>query len=495
MHAKSYSIERGFTSTIFGICLLVLSALVAKASSTVTDAEVHVYSNLPQPVELVFGVRLNSRIATNHKFSAHSKNYGVIGQTVQIEQQIDTFASMNPSILVKIWGVVQPAASDVPIIIVSGILADQPTAGAPVTTPNYPTAYVLGSVATIRNKPALDGITTAKLMSGQSCPVTKRLIDNSWWYISCNAANEGWVVQTEVYVIGSLNNVAMEGLPTTPIPTVAPTPTVTPTPFPTPIWRSAFFNNTSLSGAPVGGSTTLEPNLSWGKGSPASSVPADNFSGTFERIIDVSPGNYRFQVQADDGIRLYLDGQVLVDEFHQMLSGTHTYRADRVLTGQHSIRIEFVEFGGDAYLYFTLNPVIARSEWTVSYFNNTDLLGAPVANQIIPRSGYPIDANWGGQSPLPNIIAPDNWSTRWEGDFDFEAGTYSFYANSDDGVRVYFDGRPILDTWSDGVHLNLAVTINGITAGEHSLKVEQFERGGGASLRVWWAKNQAGGPQ
>lgn len=239
----------------------------------------------------------------------------------------------------------------------------------------------------------------------------------------------------------------------------------------------------------------MEPNVNWLQSSPNPAVAVDNFSARFERTVDLTPANYRLQIQADDGVRLYLDGQLLINEYHQLLSGPQSYRVDRVLSGQHSIRIEYVEFNGDAYLYFALYPLVVRSEWTVGYFNNADLLGSPVSTQIMPRSGYPIDINWGGQSPIPNVLPADNWSSRWEGTFDFETGDYTFYANSDDGVRIYFDERLILNTWADGVHQNLVATLNAVTAGSHNVRVEHYDRSGGAFLRVWWVRNQNAGPQ
>ncbi|MFN8443913.1 MAG: PA14 domain-containing protein [Caldilineaceae bacterium] len=491
----------------FFLLLFALPGLPVYGATKTERVERSLDSLLQQTANQVYGLRGKLRAATGQSFGNYfdtldGKTYGVIGESAQIEQQIIGFASSNPSVLVKIWGTIQPASgTDVSVIIVSGILPDQPsapTAVLPAPAPtNYPTAYLTGPSATLRSTPASNGTAKGQLVAGQSCPVTARLADNSWWFLKCNASLEGWVIQREINVIGQLTAVAVEGLPNTspPAPQPTATATATPTPSPTPVWQSSFYNNTSLEGVPAWTSTTLEPNVNWLKSSPNPAVAVDNFSARFTRTFDLSPANYRLQVQADDGVRLYLDGQLLINEFHQLLSGPQSYRVDRVLSGQHSIQLEYVEFQGDAYLYFALYPLVVRSEWTVGYYNNPNLQGSPVSSQIVPRSGYPIDINWGGQSAVPNVIAADNWSSRWEGNFDFDVGNYTFYANADDGIRIYFDNRLILDAWSDGVHQNLSATVNSVAAGGHDLRVEHYERTGGAFLRVWWVKNQSGGPQ
>ena len=500
MFVRPIYAKQALTLIVVSFVWLLLSSAPAYSAADITDAENSLSAPPQQVASQVYGIRGKLRTATNQPFGNYfdtldNRMYGVIGSTAQIEQQIIGFANSNPSVLVKIWGTVQSMDGDVQVIIVSGVLPDQPVVPTAVAPANYPIGYLKDTGAVVRRTPVSNGEVVARLAAPQRCPVTARLADNSWWYLRCSPSIEGWVNQNEVYVVGQLTDVAVEGSPATPIPTSPPTPTVTPTPSSTPIWRSAFFNNTTLSGAPVWTSTTLEPNVNWRSSSPSPSVPVDNFSARFERIVDLSAGNYRLQVQADDGVRLFLDGQLVVNAFHALTAGAQSYRVDRILSGPHSIRIEFVEFTGDAYLYFALYPLVVRSEWTVGYFNNPNLSGAAISSAVVPRSGVPIDVNWGGQSPLPGVIPPDNWSTRWEGSFDFEAGGYTFYANADDGVRIYFDNRLILDSWNDGVHQNLSAVVNSVTSGGHDLKVEQYERNGGASLRVWWTKNQANGPQ
>jgi len=65
------------------------------------------------------------------------------------------------------------------------------------------------------------------------------------------------------------------------------------------------------------------------------------------------------------------------------------------------------------------------------------------------------------------------------------AGVYTFYTESDDGSALYLGGARIVD--NDGLHgmLEKSGTI-ALGPGMHALRVEFFERGGGAGLVVRW---------
>lgn len=76
------------------------------------------------------------------------------------------------------------------------------------------------------------------------------------------------------------------------------------------------------------------------------------------------------------------------------------------------------------------------------YFDNEDFT-KPALTRIDPR----IDFTWGLGSPHPSMD-PDYFSVRWTGWVEPESGgTWSFHVVSDDGVRLWVDGRPIIDDW------------------------------------------------
>ncbi len=81
----------------------------------------------------------------------------------------------------------------------------------------------------------------------------------------------------------------------------------------------------------------------------------------------------------------------------------------------------------------------------------------------------------------------DNFGVRFDGFLPIEqAGKYSFQTISDDGSRLYIDGKMVVN--NDGIHGS--ETAEGsirLTPGVHTIRVEYFEAGGGEDLRVNWA--------
>ncbi len=55
----------------------------------------------------------------------------------------------------------------------------------------------------------------------------------------------------------------------------------------------------------------------WGGDAPDPEVPRDNFSARWTGWLKAPrPGRYKIIAVADDGVRLWLDGQLLIDEWH-----------------------------------------------------------------------------------------------------------------------------------------------------------------------------------
>jgi serine protease len=125
--------------------------------------------------------------------------------------------------------------------------------------------------------------------------------------------------------------------------------------------------------------------------------------------------------------------------------------------------------------------------YCVELYNNNSLSGYPVAQINAPD----IVADWGQGSPgynLPN----DNFSLRWLGQFNFDAGDYTFITNADDGMRVYIDNVLFINRWNP-VGGQQRVLKN-ITAGLHTIRVEYFEGVGNASADFVFGKGDCINP-
>jgi hypothetical protein len=118
--------------------------------------------------------------------------------------------------------------------------------------------------------------------------------------------------------------------------------------------------------------------------------------------------------------------------------------------------------------------------WNVSFFANRTLSGAPA----VVGCDDTINEAWGNGSPNSELPS-DQFSARFTRDLTLaESAQVKVTANSDDGIRVWIDGERVLNTWADGVFNGLTGTSPTLEPGNHKVKVEYYENGGGAFIGV-----------
>ncbi|MEI6915645.1 MAG: PA14 domain-containing protein, partial [Armatimonadota bacterium] len=80
----------------------------------------------------------------------------------------------------------------------------------------------------------------------------------------------------------------------------------------------------------------------------------------------------------------------------------------------------------------------------------------------------------------------DLYSIRWEGKLSIPAdGDYKFIARADDGVRLWIDGKQIIDEWDQHAPTDFPGTIS-LTKGEHDIRMDYFQLIGGACIKLSW---------
>ncbi|NOY79221.1 MAG: hypothetical protein GXO76_15315 [Calditrichaeota bacterium] len=114
------------------------------------------------------------------------------------------------------------------------------------------------------------------------------------------------------------------------------------------------------------------------------------------------------------------------------------------------------------------------------YFNNPNLEGRPALTRIDSTVYF----NWHGRSPDP-VIHPDNFSARWTGFYVPSAsGTFQIGVSSDDGFRLFVNGKLFLEDWSDHGRELKAKPIRLEKGKAVALRLEYYERRGGASVQL-----------
>ncbi|WP_310587739.1 PA14 domain-containing protein [Fibrella rubiginis] len=138
----------------------------------------------------------------------------------------------------------------------------------------------------------------------------------------------------------------------------------------------SYFNNKSLTGSPVLNRTDAVVDFDWGTGSPAATVNVDNFSVRWSGQVEAPvTANYVFTTIADDGVRLWVNNNLVIDNWTDHPPVTDNSAGIALTAGQrYNIRLEYYENGIGA---------VARLGWSYP----------GVSTSIIPKTRlYPATA-------------------------------------------------------------------------------------------------------
>ncbi len=138
---------------------------------------------------------------------------------------------------------------------------------------------------------------------------------------------------------------------------------------------------------------------------------------------------------------------------------------------------------------FRYSRFFAPVDWTVRFFEYGDasdpvkqpqafeqlLLGTPLKTVKVDRLDY-----MSGRV-IEDGVPRDRFALTAEGTVNLPPGDHTLRVISDDGVRVWADGKVILDAWAP--HESRVDRV-GLAGGRHTLKVHYFEAGGWAEMRL-----------
>lgn len=254
-------------------------------------------------------------------------------------------------------------------------------------------------------------------------------------------------------------------------------------------WIAEYWPNRDLAGPPVRRGLVSELDIDWGLGSP-DGLSVDNFSARFTRQVNFPGGPVRFFARSDDGVRLWVDNQLLIDRwFDQPAAEVHSAQIE-LTPGLHELRVEYFEHldRAEIHVWWEVISPEQRGDWTATFWANQNLSGAPVLTTRLPE----INFEWGLGSPTPAL--PENrFSARFTRTVTLSEGVYRFFARADDGVRLWVDDRLVIDQWRVGPVMVFRSDLLSLDAGPHNIRVECFEQTGEAILQVWWERVPAGG--
>jgi PA14 domain/K319L-like, PKD domain len=243
----------------------------------------------------------------------------------------------------------------------------------------------------------------------------------------------------------------------------------------------------------------------WASAAPATGVTADNYSVRWTGQVQAPvSGSYTFTTLADDGVRLWVNGQLLVDNWIDQAGTTRTSAAVALVAGSlYDVRMEYYEHTGlaAARLRWTYpgqaQAVIPASRLypaappanglTGQYFNDPGT-GVHFGTLVVTRADPTVNFSWGTGSPASGVTA-DNFSVRWTGRVEAPVtGTYRFSTVSADGARLTVNGVLVVNNWTDHAATTNTSAAISLTAGvRYTIKLEYYDHTGSATARLQWS--------
>jgi PA14 domain len=118
------------------------------------------------------------------------------------------------------------------------------------------------------------------------------------------------------------------------------------------------------------------------------------------------------------------------------------------------------------------------------YFAGITLSGTAAKHRIDTT----VDFAWGAATPDPAVPA-GGFSARWTGQVQpYTTETYTFEVESSDGARLWVDGLPVIDTWTNhNPAVKTTGTFAGISGKKVDIKLEYYESTGVAVAKLRWS--------
>jgi beta-glucosidase len=173
-----------------------------------------------------------------------------------------------------------------------------------------------------------------------------------------------------------------------------------------------YYSNTNLSGTPTTTQTDPQVNFTW-NGSPAPGVPATNWSAKWTgSLTPPTTGTYTFGLTSDDGSRLFINGQQVIDNWRDQAANTETAQVQLTAGTPVSIEVDYYQAGGDATvnlgwtqpgndLVTQAADLAKKSDVAIVYANDFESEGSDLDNIDLP----------GDQNDLIDAVAAANPNT------------------------------------------------------------------------------------
>jgi hypothetical protein len=114
-------------------------------------------------------------------------------------------------------------------------------------------------------------------------------------------------------------------------------------------YYSSQFNTNAFDGSPTLVRTDVVVDFDWGFGSPDPAISADYFTIRWTGMVQPQfSETYRFYTTTDDGVRLWVNNQLLIDKWINEAATEWSGTIALIANQTYSIRMDYYEYNGHA---------------------------------------------------------------------------------------------------------------------------------------------------
>ena len=117
-------------------------------------------------------------------------------------------------------------------------------------------------------------------------------------------------------------------------------------------------------------------------------------------------GSVTFTARADDGVRVFLDGAVIIDQWHDQPATTYT-STQNVIAGEHEVKVEYYEKTGDAVIQVSWTGGGAPTPAITALTPNSTPANGPAFTLTVDGSGFVSDSRvyWNGHAVATTFVS------------------------------------------------------------------------------------------
>ncbi|HED15945.1 MAG TPA: hypothetical protein ENI64_03875, partial [Gammaproteobacteria bacterium] len=161
--------------------------------------------------------------------------------------------------------------------------------------------------------------------------------------------------------------------------------------------RARYYNDRSLSNIALE-RVDANVNFDWQRGAPAGTIAPETFSVRWTGLIEPAYSeNYTFYSSTDDGVRLWIDGQLVIDQWTDQSVTEYAGTINLTAGNKYPIVMEYYENTGDAVakLYWSSTSLPKTIVATKSLYSVSDpsLLANVTTDSIIDRLALDIESD------------------------------------------------------------------------------------------------------